>query len=154
VKSLLDVPENQRDRMSQAAAELFVNATMAEMMGQAGEPFDGACAAKLGAIGQIMWQRLQWADAKITVAVGIFLAWLAEGNPGNAVMWAYTMTRLYQKLGRTITTADLAGAFPMGFPTEAGRLAIWDGQKGDGPFGNLLDLRETWQPEPTEATHA
>ena len=67
---------------------------------------------------------------KPDVATMLMLSVLCKGNPGNAVLWAYTMCHIAEKNGNAaVTFDDFVQAFPMGYPNARVMLACWDGQK-------------------------
>lgn len=107
--------------------------------------FDSKVAAETGMMSQILHERITWVkDMTVTAALGIWCAYLSEGIPGRAVLWAWTLRQLYTQKNRTLTLEDWTNAFPLGIPSEQGYDAAWDTQKGKGPLGNLLDSSETW----------
>jgi len=55
-------------------------------------------------------------------------------TPGDAVMFLYYL----KSKNIRITIAEMANIFPMGFPTEAERMRLWDLQKYNGV--NMLDM--------------
>lgn len=98
--------------------------------------------------GQIFLGRLQTTDLAYSPDVAAMLIALSF-NPGVAVAWAYYLYEETRKRG-ALAMIDLATDFPMGFPTQEGFHAYWDGQKGrvqEPPVrvDNMLDLQATWQ---------
>jgi hypothetical protein len=76
------------------------------------------------------------------------------GTPGEAVLWAYTLTEMsYRKKadrkkaetgnGR-LTVSDFADFFPWGVPPEESLRACWEAQKDGG--ANKMDREENWRP--------
>lgn len=88
----------------------------------------------------------------------MFLSYLSNGNPGNAVMWAYTLKELYRIYKQTVGLDLLSRTktFGYGMPNSKGLQTTWDLQKGymltkevkqklDGQaVDNLLDLMFPW----------
>ena len=86
-------------------------------------------------------------ETKMSVGALAFLAFVHLRNPGNAVMWAYTVHRIAETTDfkETVDLTVLTQFFPSGFPTESTMEIAWDDQKGgDAIGGNLLDISETW----------
>ncbi len=142
VKSLLDAKEFRK--MTHEEAELFIWATQVDF-----KPveFSEELSKKLGFCAEVIYKRLRWANTKASQGVCGFLAFVSQGSPGNAVMWCYTLNRLYAKTKRMVTMEDFTYAFPEGFPTEEELSSIWQGQKADKPTqftDNLLDNLATW----------
>ena len=88
----------------------------------------------------IMKNRIQLSGGHvIEESVLIFLALSCVRTPGDAVMWAYTLTKMVEK-GGDLSMDDFVAEFPMGFPGESETLRIWEAQKELGaPSGNWLD---------------
>ena len=83
-------------------------------------------------------------DTQMTLGVMLFVLSMCD-RPGQVVMWAYTMHRLYQREKSLITMAVLCCAFPFGFLSEEGEHVAWDAQKRRGGFGdNGVDKAEYW----------
>ena len=102
---------------------------------------------------QLLHQRLEWANVKITKPLAGICLLLSRGIPGNIVMWAWTLKVMSDdKNGQILRVDDLVTAFPNGFPTEKGEIDVWDSQKGDPdiyPLGNKLDDTTIWKRRPT-----
>lgn len=81
-----------------------------------------------------------------TPSVMLFATTLCE-SPGDAVMWAFTIWRMRLAQMTPVGIADLARAFPMGFPDRPGRNAAWDAQKIDSSAvlgDNGLNVLQAW----------
>jgi hypothetical protein len=69
-------------------------------------------------------------------------------SPGEAVMWCYTLHRMFQAEQKLLTIGDWANEFPMGLPTREAMSKCWDYQKG-GTHGlqtdNLIDQGDYWK---------
>lgn len=68
----------------------------------------------------------------------LFCSHLAQGNPGKAVVWAWTLVKDKIKDIKT-----LVQHFPDGFPTQEGFVHVWDAQKDDDGW-NRLDDPDVW----------
>ena len=120
-------------------------------------------AVKNTVIYQIMSNRLGLVPTRngeevATFPAVMFLCYLCNGNPGNSVMWAYTLKEMYRLKGQTITLGLLSeqNTFGYGFPNSNGLQDVWDLQKGHmlkretkkklagQDVGNLLDLMFPW----------
>jgi hypothetical protein len=90
-----------------------------------------------------------WKEIANPVAV-CFLVDICKGNPGKAVMWAYTLKDMYlrEKAQVTLTTISMPQYFGWGIPTDEGFERVWDAQKKKriAPLDtdNRLDMREVW----------
>lgn len=150
VLSYLDAPASTRIPMTEDQSLLFAECVLAE----ANKPdflFTEKQAALLGPIGEIFYHRLQVAGpVEITMPLALFLCFMSDGIPGEAVMWAYTMNRMYLRKGSLsmLTIGDLSNAFPWGFPDENERHRLWDAQKGHEHgenCDNMVDQKLTWE---------
>ena len=107
------------------------------------EPFDASFADELGFSGKVLFQRLKvCSEAKIEKGLAVLIVVMANGNPGNLVMWAYTMHKMNK--GSLITINDFAEKFPFGVPSEEGFSEVWDSQKDTVNGGNLIDVSANW----------
>ena len=101
---------------------------------------------------QILDDRLHRHGAEADTALKAMIIDLSK-TPGVVVMWAYTLHRMQQELGRRPTLVDFSTTyFPMGVPTEAAYSRMWDAQKLHtlgidrvlpGP-DNYIDYQEAW----------
>ena len=109
---------------------------------------------------QMLWQvltkRLRWAglnpDADFSgpmLALCLFV--LGDGSlMGKTILWAYTLKRMHDDLGRQVTLADWASPkwFGMGVPTEKWYETCWVAQKGyssgDKDVDNYIDSWRNW----------
>lgn len=86
--------------------------------------------------------------ADVSVTAKLFLAEIASGNPGNAVMLAAVIADLSENGTRTVELSDIIDAFPMAVPTSEVFGEAWDTQKGgkhDGvAYDNALDHAWAW----------
>lgn len=88
---------------------------------------------------QVLEGRLLMVPENVVSPEVIFMAaFLASGNPGCAVVWAWTLIK-----ENINTMDDFVNTFPMGVPTDDAFKACWNSQKVDGC--NLLDKAATWQ---------
>jgi hypothetical protein len=73
-------------------------------------------------------------------------------QPGDAVVWAYTLWLLWRRTGERVTIDTLIEAFPNGIPTEDERKRVWDSQKQHGSNypQNYMDDLERWPKEVPE----
>ena len=114
--------------------------TVAEMLAAGGV---NDLAEKLGAEtleGNILSHRLVRLDGGLdaTMPSGFVLAALMADTPGEAVMWAIAVVRLYQRTGKPGTLASIMEHYGRkGLPTKARLNAVWDAQKIGG--ANMLD---------------
>lgn len=145
VKDLRDAEANEP--MSEDLSKLFVTATLNELNGD-DRMFTSEAASTAGFIAQIIHRRLEVMSpgTKISLGTGLIAAFNSFNNPGRAVLWAYTLHRMFKDSDRTaIMIQDVANAFPMGFPDEYSFLMLWDSQKTTHDASdNLLDLPSTW----------
>ncbi len=98
---------------------------------------------------QILEQRLEQSNAKVTLPLLVFIAALCE-TPGMAVMWAWTLSFMaLQTGGKEIDFEFWTTYFPMGLPTDEEAHRVWDAQKESGkPLGNNLDDPDFWPKVP------
>jgi hypothetical protein len=92
----------------------------------------------------VLTKRLEVFKAKfspkleIGLAPQIFCAMISD-RPGKVVMWAHTLNEMFVKLGRKVTLADWADAFPMGVPTDDEYARVWELQKLSSPARGMTD---------------
>ena len=141
--------------MNQSESTMMIQATMLGM--NASEKLPEIHADLMGVDGNpksfeyaVMFKRLEairMADY-VSTDLCIFIASICKG-PGDAVLWAYTLGQMIiegevKKVGIT----EWVEYFPMGIPTDEGKEAAWDGQKGMniGLSGvdNWLDDLNNW----------
>lgn len=139
MKSLMDT-QNRRV-MTNEEAELMLRIMMTPEMN---DQFDEEMSVQLGFVGQVLYKRLVvCSTVKVTKGVALLVAQLSEGNPGNIVMWTYTLHSMMKDgIKHMITMNDFVNVFPHGVPTEAGYHEIWDAQKNGG--ANMLDDKSNW----------
>jgi hypothetical protein len=148
-KSLLDVDEHKDCApMSPEEANVFLQASMADNRPVTYDP-DGEHREFMQFFTiAVMTKRLP-ERVKVSMPVVLFIGNLMS-SPGDAVMWAYTLTRMFDRKGSLITMSDLATAFPWGFPTDDAKSRIWDDQKGYThgiKCDNILDsYSAVWEP--------
>lgn len=157
VKSLLDVPEEQRGVLSDADASMFMRASTLDakptVFTRNAPDFDKFF--KEG--GEIFLDRLDLDGTKVSVAVGLWIVYYCTHEaPGekrvpNLILWAYTLNRIRRKQKcEMVTMTELADEFPFGFPTQEGMDEIWESQKVSPneekrSFGtDRLDCKATW----------
>lgn len=120
--------------MDKRLSEIFLQATLLEMQEKRNggiRDFTEEDASQMGFPGKLLWSRLQIygrGESKISMAC-VLVSVIQCENPGDIVMWAFTLNRLYLEQQRTVTVGDLAEAFPIGFPNAKGREEVWDAQK-------------------------
>ena len=107
------------------------------------EPLNRALVAKYGDApgSRIMLGRLTThADDVLPEARLAFLIDLVSGgNPGNLMMWAWTLYCMSKRSGRKLVTLDdFAWTFPSGVPDSSAYSEVWAEQKTCGG-GNALD---------------
>lgn len=78
---------------------------------------------------------------RVTKGVAFFIITQVQ-NPAMAVMWAYTIHRLYL-IDDLVNMESFTQAFPWGIPTQETMRIAWRDQKLEGG-GNALDQKETW----------
>ena len=123
--------------MTEDESMVFLNAMMSDAMNVV---FDEAFAEELGFSGKVLERRLTvCSTAKITRGLALLLVVMSKGNPGNLVMWAYTMHCIAKGKDQILTISDFAEFFPIGVPSEEGLSATWDAQKDPIKGGNLID---------------
>lgn len=92
-------------------------------------------------IAGIILHQLNAAGKAIHVALLAWLAAISNGNPGRAVMWAWTCYQL--PINGTRNDFLLwTSAFPFRVPADGEFERLWDAQKDGGL--NLLDEQELW----------
>jgi len=152
LKSLLDEFSHggmsDRAPMTEEESRMFMSITMMDMQGI---PPEAEKLTKEAPICLIIDSRLEMAGVRTTVAVLLWMDIVCDGNPGNAVMWAYTLCHIAEKRGHnTVTWDDLIMSFPNGFPVERTLRQCWEAQKQrpDSKKGipdNKMDMRASWE---------
>ena len=140
MKSLLDT--KTRRPLTKDESEVFVTLLFAQNP-DLKEPLNRALVAKYGDApgSRIMLGRLTThADGVLPEArLAFLLDLVSEGNPGNLVMWAWTLYRMSKQLGhKLVTLDDFASTFPSGVPDSSAYSEVWAEQKTCGG-GNALD---------------
>lgn len=135
--------------MSKEMSMLFADACVRELSSEKIPFLDEALAKSMGFSAQVLERRLavMSPETRISAGVGAVLAYHCRGNPGRAVLWAFTLHRMAIDCGGDIliTMTELAETFPMGFPTDKAFAELWDGQKSSAAQSdNLLDVKEIW----------
>lgn len=125
--------------MTKQESEMFISVMLNPELDT---QFDEQFANKLGFSGKLLYSRLsEFSKAKITRGLALFVVVLSNGNPGNLVMWTYTIHKMYK--GKVVTIHDFVDQFPFGVPSEEGLSAVWDAQKS--PTGaNMIDNIANW----------
>jgi hypothetical protein len=152
VLSYLDAPPTTHIPMTKEQSDMFIKCFFADQTGKVkGENFNQGIAEQCGALGQILFYRLDIAKVEMSVGLALFLMHMSGGSPGELVMWAYTMNRIYDKRRKVLTMDVLSEFFPWGFPNEKERHRLWDAQKvhqhGEefrGGTDNMVDRADTW----------
>ena len=154
VLSYLDSDEKGRAPMTKEETEMFMKCFFLDKT-KPDSVLDEKMSEELGFLGQVMYKRLSWQPdgrvVQVSPGAAIFAMILSKGIVGNAVMWAYTLNRMYNMKKSRVTLEDLTVAFPWGFPTEEEYGRLWDAQKAykHGLEGdNLVDQPETWVLDP------
>lgn len=98
---------------------------------------------------QILKKRLQYFDVPVTEHLIAFISLIID-RPAKAVMWAYTLNRMFKERQREIDIKIFSdyGYFADGIPTEEEYQRIWDSQKVKSEFpksDNALDDPDYWQ---------
>lgn len=139
MKSLIGSVSRQ---MTEDESKVFINAYMAPRFQT---EFDESFSEELGFLGKVLKSRLSsCSTAKITNGLALLLVFMSNGNPGNIVMWAYTMHVIAkQNEGQMVTIEDFSNEFPMGVPSEEGLSSVWEAQK-DSKGRNLIDKKTNW----------
>ena len=141
IKSYIDISESDCESMSEDVSKTYAQAIMLDIQSPA--EFVEEDADRLGFSGKVLIDRLKWGDIKISRGLAAIITMLSKGVPGEIVMWAFTLCKMYK--GSTLTASDLASYFPIGFPIEEAREKIWDAQKDvNAPLGNAVDDKENW----------
>lgn len=105
----------------------------------------------------ILKKRLMFHNIEIDPRLLVFLSFLCR-NPGQCVMWAYTLKCIRDEDGEVTMDNFCTKHFPMGIPEESVYEKVWDAQKISsedreelGEEGamltqdNWLDRVEVWQ---------
>lgn len=94
---------------------------------------------------KIIESRLEPTGADVSSWLVAFVDSLCEGNPGKAVMWAWTLAYIATKCQGKVDFDEFARYFPMGVPVEDEYRRVWYSQKERGrPLGNCLDDPDFW----------
>lgn len=96
---------------------------------------------------KVIQNRLREDKLKVSPATVILCSVLAQGIPGRAVAWAYTLYCILQATGKEITLEHFCSIFPSGFPTEEAYTKMWQNQKGfthDIAADNMLN-KYSWE---------
>ena len=151
--------KNSTPPMSISETELFLKLTMGEMSKGKGKPQPGSPEANLREgllrepIPKIISSRITWAglpwDEVVSFSVLAFISCLdVMENPGQCVLWAYTLLYMRASEGEVIDMNLLSQWFPNGFPSEERYSEAWDQQKGYelkiDNCDNFLDRKEWW----------
>ena len=144
LKSYLDyTSQGKISRMTEDQTEVMMRLLTAEMQGI---PLgDEMIEDDRGS--QIIKLRLKNTDVECSTSCILFCSYLCD-TPGKAVMWAYTLFKLYEYWKEEVTLSKLAESFPWGFPTDDSQRECWDSQKGYKlgikDVDNALDRPESW----------
>lgn len=129
--------------MSKEESEIFMGLCMADVAAGAplyDDPGEGA------ALYSIIRKRLEWTglNQQVTTNLILWCAYLAGGNPGKAVMWAWQLAYLSKNVyNGPISMTQWTDELPMGVPVEEVYEEVWKLQKeSDGK--NLLDRLVYW----------
>ena len=98
---------------------------------------------------QVLKKRLQHFQTPVTDHLIAFISLIID-NPAKAVMWAYTLNKMYKKRQQKIDIKIFSDYeyFADGIPTEEEYKRIWGSQKVKSEFtksDNALDDPENWQ---------
>lgn len=138
--SLLDLDIKYCVPMDKETSEIYIKCSILETRDP--QEFTEQHAAQMGMIGKILFPRLKIFGAKCTLAVALAVCHISAGSPGNVVLYAFTLGRLFKQNNKIVDMMALSNAFPIGFPNEAGLQAVWETQKGhhwELDCDNLLD---------------
>jgi hypothetical protein len=136
--------------MDRDLTDIFIKCTLMEThldRKNEQEYFTETTALEMGPGALILWHRLiayapnQKLVAKLTLSAALVVASQCR-KPGTSVLWAFTLNRMFQNQNQPVTLADLALAFPIGFPTEEAESEVWEAQKGNNwgeKVDNMLD---------------
>jgi hypothetical protein len=96
---------------------------------------------------KIFSSRLEAVGIKLDQKLIFFIIYLCD-RPGAVVMWAFTIAKITQELGKIPEFEEVFGFdyFGMGLPTPKMLEDAWRDQKADGEFetDNLLDIMDLW----------
>lgn len=150
IPSLLSLRGEHIRPLTREETEQFVAATLGERSGANGlkGDFTETEAGSFGPIGWILFKRLALCEGlRVTTALAAWVAMRSEGNPGNLVMWAWTLREMWIRKPNKEVPVDMqewAFGFPDGVPTAEGLSKTWDRQKNLVGGGNLLDIVQIW----------
>ena len=154
MKSLLDVADKDIVPMSKEDAMLFVNITFTEVLTnlpifKARDWEEQPLMEKAPFLLKILLNRagIFAHEMEMNIMVPTFLSSISK-TPGEAVMWAYTLYKLWLEIGVPITMVELTNKFPQGFPSESAMEEIWNSQKGRSngiDVDNMLDYEKYWK---------
>jgi hypothetical protein len=135
-------------QMTEKETTLFVTMLLAKKNGTEGRvnealasqiedhPFVKILSSRLGAVG-----------IKLDPKLIFFITYLCD-RPGAVVMWAFTIAKITQELGKVPEFEEVFGFdyFGMGLPTPKMLEDAWRDQKADGESetDNLLDVMDLW----------
>jgi len=141
LNSFLDTPHAQQQPLDPDLMQVFIVASMSSMSDKDPQSVDYVNPAAgdralepiTQSMGfQILLSRLKPYGVKVSLWTVLFLA-AACKTPGDAVLWAYTLTHMAKRNpGAIITIGKWTDAFPMGLPNEEAKRAVWDAQKAHG----------------------
>ncbi len=150
IPTLFDVPVR---RMNESESKFLLTASLAGASPPKTAPdLDAMLDDNTTFILKVLVKRLTLAsDANVLeydANTVIWCAYLANDNPGNAVMWAYSLIRKTRELG-VITISRWCDLSPAGVPTREALRDVWDSQKGyvhGMKVDNILDTVEAYVP--------
>ena len=124
-----DLRESKTEEMNSIESQLFIKCTMLELSKSKVKIEDDVMT--------LINNRLKQYNIEATIPLIMFLSTLCD-TPAKAVMWAYTLFKMYDN--KIIDIKHFAAEFMDGIPTDEGYREMWENQKNvDAPLGNLLD---------------
>lgn len=127
VKSYLDLPGSTMDVNE---VGYFVDCSMRDSKDKAAGlkfSFDDVVASELGTKGFILKDRLKAYQAEVSFVVGCLVINLSRNNQ-DLVMWAWTLSKIFRKIGREVDLDSFTSHFPNGIPKYKHRMLLFRSQ--------------------------
>lgn len=138
VKSYLDLPGSP---MMAKEVGYFVDCAMRDDKDKANGvkfSFDDGVAKELGRVGLLLKDRVDAYKSKISFVVGCLVINLSR-NDQDLVMWAWTLSKIYRKIGMEVDFDSFVDHFSNGIPSYALRMELFKSQLLDKGGDCLLN---------------
>lgn len=129
---------------SEAQAQLLMMLTFGELDARGGQVDEELMVAvKNDPICKIITHRVEvLGEGKLSPHLTALISYLAQGNPGHAIMLAHAVHMATPKDVES-NLERFVHLFPDGFPSPESLSSCWANQKS-GTGGNLIDLQQEW----------